>query len=351
MINGFLKTIASLLMLCTVVSFASCRNDGDDEELGGGTTGQPPVITFDNGTGIYTVKIMKSITITPLVNDATDPVYTWKDEKGKIVCTDLSYTYSPKAEGEVYFKFRVDAKNGYAEEELRVDVVEKMIPSVSLIPAYSTYMGKSVTLESSVNFTEGAKYEWVSIDESGKTKETVGTEATYTFTPTEEGQFSFKLTVTNEDGSGNASTSVLVSPEPVMNITFSSNQLTVPKGRAACIAPVITDTTTHATYVWEVDEVMQQGETGPTFTFTPPTAGSYVVKVTGTDGDIIKSAIQTVVCLPSDEAKYYRAPSAGSSDSKVKVYHLRPAPGQFIAQISGQTEEDCCILAVHISVC
>lgn len=342
MINGFLKTIASLLMLCTVVSFASCRNDGDDEELGGGTTGQPPVITFDNGTGIYTVKIMKSITITPLVNDATDPVYTWKDEKGKIVCTDLSYTYSPKAEGEVYFKFRVDAKNGYAEEELRVDVVEKMIPSVSLIPAYSTYMGKSVTLESSVNFTEGAKYEWVSIDESGKTKETVGTEATYTFTPTEEGQFSFKLTVTNEDGSGNASTSVLVSPEPVMNITFSSNQLTVPKGRAACIAPVITDTTTHATYVWEIDEVMQQGETGPTFTFTPPTTGSYVVKVTGTDGDIIKSAIQTVVCLPSDEAKYYRAPSAGSSDSKVKVYHLRPAPGQFIAQISGQTEEEAC---------
>ena len=38
--------------------------------------------------------------------------------------------------------YRVDAKNGYAEEELRVDVVEKMIPSVSLIPAYSTYMGK-----------------------------------------------------------------------------------------------------------------------------------------------------------------------------------------------------------------
>ena len=57
MINGFLKTIASLLMLCTVVSFASCRNDGDDEELGGGTTGQPPVITFDNGTATINTEI------------------------------------------------------------------------------------------------------------------------------------------------------------------------------------------------------------------------------------------------------------------------------------------------------
>lgn len=342
MINGFWKTIASLLMLSTVLFFASCRNDGDDEELGGGISGQPPVISFDNGSGIYTVKVMKSITITPVVTDAIEPVYTWKDEKGKIVCTDLSYTYSPKAEGEIFFKFRVDAKNGAAEEELRVDVVEKMIPSVSLIPTYSTYIGKEVTLESSVNFTEGATYEWVSIDAKGEVKETVGTKNTYTFTPAEEGQFSFKLTVTNEDGSGNASTSVLVSPAPVMNIIFDSEQITVPKGRAACVAPVITDATAHATYVWELDGVMQQGETGPTFTFTPPAAGSYLVKVTGTDGDMVKSATQTVECLPSDEAKYYRAPGAGSSDSKVKVYNLRPAPGQFIAQISGQTEAEAC---------
>lgn len=342
MINGFWKTIASLLMLSTVLFFASCRNDGDDEELGGGISGQPPVISFDNGSGIYTVKVMKSITITPVVTDAIEPVYTWKDEKGKIVCTDLSYTYSPKAEGEIFFKFRVDAKNGAAEEELRVDVVEKMIPSVSLIPTYSTYIGKEVTLESSVNFTEGATYEWVSIDAKGEVKETVGTKNTYTFTPAEEGQFSFKLTVTNEDGSGNASTSVLVSPAPVMNIIFDSEQITVPKGRAACVAPVITDATAHATYVWELDGVMQQGETGSTFTFTPPAAGRYLVKVTGTDGDMVKSATQTVECLPSDEAKYYRAPGASSSDSKVKVYNLRPAPGQFIAQISGQTEAEAC---------
>ncbi len=341
MINGFFKTITNLLMLSSIL-FASCGNDRDEEETGGGTTVQPPVITFDNGTGIYTVKVMKSITITPVVTDANNAVYTWKDEQGKIVCTTLSYTYSPKAEGEVYFKFRVDATNGSAEEELRVDVVEKMIPSVSLIPAYPTYIGKDVTLEASVNFTEGATYKWVAMDSNGKEQETVGNEATYTFTPVQEGQFNFKLTVTNEDGSGNATTSVLVSPAPVMNITFSSDELTVPIGRAACIAPLITDTTANATYVWEVDGVMQPNEKRPTFTFTPPGAGSYAVKVTGTDGSIVKNATQTVVCLPSDEAKYYRAHTASSSDSKVTVYHLRPAPGQFIAQISGQTEAEAC---------
>lgn len=163
MINGFLKTIASLLIFSSITLLASCGNDREDEGTGGVATGMQPVITFDNGTGIYTVKVMKSITITPVVTDANDPVYTWKDSQGKIVCTALSYTYSPKAEGEVYFKFRVDAKNGSAEEELRVDVVEKMIPSVSLIPAYSTYIGKDVILEASVNFTEGATYEWVAV--------------------------------------------------------------------------------------------------------------------------------------------------------------------------------------------
>ncbi len=330
MINGFWKTIASLFMLCCAALFVSCGNDRDDEEL----IAQPPVITFDNGTGVYTVKILKSITITPVVTGATDPVYTWKDNNGKIVGTGLSYTYSPMVAGEVYFKFRVDAKNGSVEEELRIDVVDKMIPSVSLIPLYSTYIGKNVTIESSVNFTEGAVYKWTL---NGKT---VGTGAAYTFEATEKGQFNIRLVVTNEDGSGDATTSVLVSDKPEMNITFTNERLTVPKGRAACVAPIITDTTSNATYVWELDGVMQQGENQPTYTFTPSKAGTYQVKVTGTDGKIVKSATQTVVCLESDEARYYRAPKSGSSDIQITVFDLLPAPGQFVGQISGAIQAE-----------
>ncbi|WP_294079821.1 PKD-like domain-containing protein [Proteiniphilum sp. UBA5384] len=330
MINGFWKTVISLF-LCSILLFVtSCSNNQDDEKL----ETHPPVITFDNGTGIYTVKVLKSITITPVVTGATDPVYTWKDDNGKIVGSDLSYTYSPKVTGEVYLKFRVDSKNGSAEEELRIDVVDKMVPSVSLIPLYTTYIGKDVTIEPSINFTEGAEYQWTL---NGKT---VGSEAAYTFEATEKGQFNIQLVVTNEDGSGKATTSILVSDKPEINIVFTSESMTVPQGRAACVAPIITDTTSNATYVWQLDGVIQQGETQPTFTFTPSQPGNYQVKVTGTDGEVEKSATQTVICLESDEARYYRAPTSGSSDTRITVFDLMPAPGQFVGQISGSTQAE-----------
>lgn len=348
MMDGFWRTIAKLLMLCSIAALASCGNDrdlGEDEGVitPGGDGKNPPVITFDNdGSGVYTVKILKSITITPVVTNAVEPVvYTWKDEKGKIISTDPSYIYGnhdgeAKAEGEVYLKFRVDAKNGSVEEELRIDVVEKMIPSVSLIPVYSTYIGNRITIESSVNFKEDAKYEWTLNDK------VVGTEENYTFEATDKGQFNLKLVVSNEDGEDNAVTSILVSDKPVMKITFENEQLTVPWGRAACVAPIITDASVNATYVWEIDNVVQQGETGPTLTFTPPEAKSYEVKVTGTDGNVVESASQTVICLQSSEAEHYRAPGANSSDSKITVYELMPAPGQFVGQIGGSTMTDAC---------
>lgn len=312
------------------MALASCGNDRD-EEISKGT---PPVITFENGTGVYAVKILKDITITPVVTNATDPIYTWKDKDGKIISKDVSCTYSSKTAGSVFLRFRVDTENGYAEEEVRVEVVDKMIPAVSLIPLYNTYIGKDISIVSSVNITDGSTYAWTM---DGKT---VGTEPTYTFKPSEKGQFSLKLVVTNEDGSGNATTSILVSDKPEMNIVFNETQLTVPTGRAACVSPVITDATANATYVWQVDGVTQQGQTQSTFTFTPPSAGNYQVKVTGTDGTVVKSATQTVVCLTTNEAKYYRAPTANSSSTQITVFDLLPAPGQFVSQINGATQAE-----------
>lgn len=342
MINGFWKTIANLLMFSCVLILASCGNDhdlGEDDGVitPGGDSKNPPVIAFDNGTGIYPVKIMKSITITPVVTNAVEPVYTWKDEKGKIVSTEPSLTYSSPAEGEKYFTFIVDAKNGSAKEELRIDVMDKIIPIVSLIQYYSTYVGESVTVIPSVNFTEGSTYKWTDGDGSA-----VSEEKTYTFEAKEEGSFSITLTVTNEDGAGNATTTIRVSPERKLNITFDNERQTVLRGRAVCVAPNITNSTENSTYVWEVNGEVYPNETQPTFTFTPPAAGEYAVKVTGTDGKVTAIATQIIECLQTDEATHYRAPKTGSSDTKVKVYNILPAPGQFVQQITGKTEAEAC---------
>lgn len=344
MINGFLKTVLNWAMICclTVPLSTSCGNDhdlgeGDGVIPPGGDSANPPVITFDNGTGIYPVKVLKNITITPIVTNATDPVYTWKDAKGDIVSTDASLTYSSPAEGEKFFTFRVDAKNGSAQEELRIDVMDKMIPSVSLIQYYSTYVGESVTIQSAVNFKEGSTYLWT--NEKGAV---VGDKDEYTFEATEEGSFNLTLTVTNEDGSGKATTTIRVAPERKLNITFENERQIVPAGRAVCVVPVITDSTKNTTYAWEVDGTAHPTGTKPTFTFTPPASGEYTVKVTGTDGDVSVEATQIIECLQSDEAARYRAPQAGSSSSKVTVYNLLPAPGQFVQQISGNTEAEAC---------
>lgn len=61
MINGFWKTTASLLILCTIALLASCGNDrdlGEDDGVitPGGDSKNSAVITFDNGTGILSCK-------------------------------------------------------------------------------------------------------------------------------------------------------------------------------------------------------------------------------------------------------------------------------------------------------
>lgn len=341
------RTIVYLSMLCSILAVVtSCRNDGDDEELGGGATGQPPIITFDNGTGAYTVKITRKITITPVVTGATAPVvYSWKDDNGKIVSTEPSYTFSSPAVGESYLKFRVDAKNGSAEEELRIDVVEKMIPSVSLIPTYYTYVGKNITIEPSVDFTEDAIYKWTLNGEE------VGTEKNYTFKPTEEGIFTFSLTVENKEDGGSgkvAKTDVIVSAKPELSITFADTQMPIKvlQGRAVCVAPNILNAPENITYEWERNGMLQPEQTSSTFTFTPQYVDdTYEIKVTGiVDGDKEHgvSAIQTYKCIASDEVKNYRAPTAQSTNWLVTVYEFMPAPGQFIRNFPGSNMKDAC---------
>lgn len=352
MMNEFWRTIAKLLMLCCITALASCGNDrdlGEDEGIitPGGDGKNPPVITFDNGTGIYTVKISKSITITPVITNAVEPVlYTWKDDNGKIVSTAPSFTYDKgKIKGEVYFKIQVDAKNGTTVEELRINVVDKITPSVSLIPLYHTYVEKSIDIEPSVDFKEDATYEWTLNGEK------ISTEEIYTFEPKEVGRFTIALTVENKEDripSKVATTEVVVGAKPELSISFGDNQtpIQVPLGRTVCVAPSILNAPENITYRWELNGILQADEAGTSFTFTPQYVDdTYEVKITGIiDGDRENevSATQTYKCVTSKEIENYRPPTSQSTNGKVTVYEITPAPGQFMWTFSGSTPEGAC---------
>ena len=60
---------------------------------------QPPVITLDSDTGIYTVKVGRELTIAPTVEHADDAIVTWTLDN-KIVSRQIVYTATWNEVGE-----------------------------------------------------------------------------------------------------------------------------------------------------------------------------------------------------------------------------------------------------------
>lgn len=329
--NSLLSLSGMLLMvLCLLLS---CNKD---EDIVAPET-KVPQVAFENGTGVYSVKVMKSVTVTPTVIDAVNPKYRWLDDKGKTVGQELSYTFSSPMTGEFYFTFCVDADNGNVKEEIRIDVVDKLFPAVVLPKEMQTSVGKSIVIEPAVNNGEGAEYLWA-LD--GKQ---VGTETTYTFTSEEEGLYSLRLTVKNEDGQASATMGIRVFPQPQLSVAFQQDKMEVFRGRMICLSPQVQNASSeNITYKWAVNQELQPEATGSAFDYMPETVGENTITVTVTDGDISRTASIVVSCLNTTEDDNYRPATASSQAKKVKVYEVMPAPGQFVHQISATTMAKAC---------
>lgn len=321
-----------VLLLAVLAGFmcASCSSDDDGDGIN-----QKPTVVFNNQTGIYTVKIGREVTLKADVKSAVKPVYTWKQD-GKIVETGLSYTFEGKKLGSSFLTFRVDAKNGVAEEEVRVDVVEKTPPVVSLpVPegAVIAYVGTDLTLAPTVLNCEGASYEWT-LD-----KKVVGSDSVYVFNRAETGDYALSLTVTNEDGSDKVETTVRVIPIPEFAIAFPEAKLNAPVGRVIYLEPAVSNAGEEVRYKWEVDESPVIGATDRIFSFTPTKEGEeYQIKVTATAGGKTVSATALVLCVAA-EGTFYRPSTVASSTTINRVYDFIPAPGQFVGQCTATTQD------------
>ncbi len=106
------------------------------------TTQLPPEIVLDNTWGIYTTKVDRPITIAPTYNNAEDAMYVWKVENydGYIQSvTDSIFTFVASQEGSYYVSVTVTTDYGSDTEEMRIDVVEREIPTISLPAASYDY--------------------------------------------------------------------------------------------------------------------------------------------------------------------------------------------------------------------
>ena len=144
---------------------------------------KPISVTFDNLSGVYELKTRKQLSITPAVENAVNPRYKWTNDEGKTVATGLTLTFSSETEGVFYFTFHVDADNGSASKEIRIDVLSQIIPTVTLPTAMQTTIGQGLTIVPAVN-TGGdtaATYRWL-LDNI-----TAGSQPTFTFKTDKEG--------------------------------------------------------------------------------------------------------------------------------------------------------------------
>lgn len=321
--NKLTSIIVPLLLLgFASLSMTSCSKD--DPQQGD----KAPVISFENTTDIYVVKVGKTLTIEPTVENDDDAMYSWTTDKGKILSREKDLTYSWNEGGQVYITFKVQTEYGIDDREIRVDVAEKVPPTISLaVPkeGYIIMKGQPLALEPMVDNSDEATFTW-SLD-SKKVADTKD----YTFNSDKTGVFRLSLATKNEDGEDVLEFDINVKEPSEMPFSwmFESTAYNVSVGRTIRLLPYAIKNAFDAEYVWTIDGKEVQRDINPLYAFNAGKEGKYTVKVTMTNSYNEQSQTLTVNVCPT-EGTYKRPASASSLADWNKVYEFLPAPGQFV---------------------
>jgi hypothetical protein len=322
----------ALALSLGLLLFYSCEKEEVKE------TPAPPTIIFANvdETGEHKLKIGGSVTLNAIVEDAVNPIFSWKID-GKIVSTERTFTFVADKLGEYFVNFRVDAENGSAEKQVKISVLEKLPPQIKLDAAAIAYAGIPQEFVAEADNAEDAVYVW-RLD-----GQVVSETATYTFNQITLGDYSLSVKVTTADGQDMKVVTVTVLPAPLPELYFDNGRyrvtsntaerrtMTVPVDKSLVLAPVIRNISNPTTFVWKVDGV-PQAATGEYFTFSPGVQGTYLVTVT--EQSTNATAEVEVTCTPS-QGTYRR--TGGSKKHATTAFYYMPAPGQYIGSMAGET--------------
>ncbi len=320
-----------LFFLCLVaIALISCNVDDVI------TTELPPEIVFETDSRVFTTKVDRPLLIEPMYKYADDATYQWSVDgysHYESVTNRPSFTFTASEVGSYYVTIHVTTTYGSDEEELRVDVVEREIPTISIANEgqhYNILPGYELTFTPSVRETSiPTTYKWMVNNVE------VSNEINYTFSSDEIGEYTLTFTAENEDGSDSSTILVTVCTQDQMPFAwiFEKTEFNYAKGRSIRLMPTEVINGDGVVYTWSVNgETVQEGESSA-WICDINTEGTYHVVVTATvekAGSVIQLSQELVVNVCPAEGTYYRVATATSSPHWNKVYEYTPAPGQFI---------------------
>ena len=317
------KLLEKLLLLIFVVILYSCNID--DELFA-------PKITLDSESGIYTVKYGREIIISPTYEHVENATYSWTLD-GEVVSTSPSLSFMKEEVGEYFITLKVSNEIGEDTEEIRVDVVELEIPTVSIAgnKKMTVTVGTSIPLVATVRQTSlPTSFMWTLNDKN------VSSEYAYTFVADEIGTYIIKATAKNEDGSHYDMIEVEVVDASDMPFVweFDKYNYHTVTGRKLLIKPSQTSYG-QVEYSWNVEGMNNITGSDAQFVFVANEAGEYkiIAVATSSDNGNEITVTRTFVVTVYDEKEFYRPKSGASQADWNKVFEYTPAPGQFINEL------------------
>lgn len=292
----------------------------------------PPKITLDNETGIYTVKYGRELVITPTYEHIENATFCWTMD-GEVLATSPTLSFSKNEVGEYYITLTVSTDYGTDEEELRVDVVELEIPTVSIAgnKKMTVAVGTEVRLNASVRETSLPTTLVWSVNDND-----VSVDYDYTFVAKETGNYVIKATASNADGSHSdmVEVEVLNADDIPFTWEFEKYAYHTVVGRKLVIKP-LPSYEHNVDYSWNVEEIDELTGSDSYFVFLADEAGSYHINAVATtsDDDNQISMTRTFVVTVYGEKDFYRPKNGASQADWNKVIEYTPAPGQFINEL------------------
>lgn len=310
-----------------VVVASSCNID---EEI---TTSLPPKISLDSDSGVYTVKQGREVIIAPSYDNVEGATYSWRMD-GRLIGNDASLAFMREAVGEYYILLTVTTDTGSDSEEIRVDVVELEIPTVTIAGSdnITVAVGSEVKLNASVRKTSLAtSFAWSINDE------VVSEELAYTFEADALGTYTVVASAANEDGTHSDTMTIeVVNPEDMPFVwEFDREAYHTVAGRKLRIAPSTMSEVEGVAYAWSVEGAEEVISEESSLTFVAESAGEYRItaKATAERGTGEVTITRNFVVTAYEEGVYRREINASSKADWNRVFDYTPAPGQFINEL------------------